>query len=185
MSTYVAFLRAINVAGHAKVKMTDLRRVFEEAGCRNVRTYIQTGNVIFDTPSKNLASRKKEIQNKLNRLFGAEPMLMYRTTRDMERVLTAAPFKNLKNKTDVKLYVSFLAKKPRRMPTIPLKAPKEALEVVLADRLEAYVVSRKKKNGGYGFPNLVVEKEFDVPATSRNWSTVNRIVDMLHDKDGS
>ena len=48
MSHYVAFMRAINVAGHASVRMSDVRDAFAAAGCRKVRTYIQSGNVIFE-----------------------------------------------------------------------------------------------------------------------------------------
>ena len=50
--TYIAFLRAINVAGHASLKMTDARDAFAAAGCRNVRTYIQSGNVLFEVPRR-------------------------------------------------------------------------------------------------------------------------------------
>lgn len=78
--------------------------------------------------------------------------------------------------TDAKLYVVFLSRKPRVTPSLPIALPKEALEIVAIDGREVFVVSQRKTNGMYGFPNNFVEKELDVSATTRNWSTVTKIV---------
>lgn len=56
MNKYAAFIRAINVAGHATVRMSDLRDAFTAAGCKGVRTYIQSGNVIFEASEENIAA---------------------------------------------------------------------------------------------------------------------------------
>jgi uncharacterized protein (DUF1697 family) len=179
MNKYVAFLRAINVAGHAKVKMRDLKQVFITAGCKNVRTYIQSGNVLFEAPERDTKSLIQEIQNKLCELLGTEATVMYRTFREIEDIMRTAPFKEIEPETDVKLYVAFLSRKPHLKPTLPLLLPKEALEAVKVKNLEVFIVSRKKKNGFYGFPNNFIEKELGVPATTRNWSTVTKIADLL------
>lgn len=178
MNKYVAFLRAINVAGHAKVKMSDLKQAFIAAGCKNVRTVIQSGNVIFEAPERDAESRIQEIQNKLCELLGTQATVMYRTLREVEDIVRAAPFKDIETDSDTKLYVAFLSRKPCNKPTLPLRLPKEALEAVQVKNLEVFIVSRKKKNGGYGFPNNFIEKEFGVPATTRNWSTVTKIVEL-------
>jgi len=175
MNKYVAFLRAINVAGHAKVKMNDLKQAFIAAGCKDVRTVIQSGNVIFDAPERDTESRIQEIQNKLCELLGTQAAVMYRTLREIEDIVKTASFKNIETDSDTKLYVAFLSRKPRNKPTLPLLLPKEALEAVQMKSLEVFIVSRKKKNGGYGFPNNFIEKEFGVPATTRNLSTLTKI----------
>jgi uncharacterized protein (DUF1697 family) len=179
MNKYVAFLRAINVAGHAKVKMSDLKQVFIAAGCKDVRSYIQSGNVLFEAPESDTESRLQEIQNKLCELLGTEAIVMYRTFREVEDIVRTAPFKDIAADTDAKLYVTFLSRKPPHKPTLPLLSPKEALEAVKVKNLEVFIVSRKKKNGFYGFPNNFIEKEFGVPATTRNWSTVTKIAKLL------
>jgi len=181
MNKYAAFLRAINVAGHAKIKMNVLEQVFIEAGCKNVRTYIQSGNVLFETPEKDAESSIQEIQSKLCELLGTEATVMYRTLHEIEDIMRTAPFKDIEPGTDAKLYVSFLSRKPRQTTEIPLLSPKEALEVVKVKNLEVFIVSRKKKNGFYGFPNNFIEKEFRVPATTRNWTTVTKIAKLLSD----
>ena len=62
MKQYIAFLRAINVAGHASVRMSDLKDAFAAAGCTGVRTYIQSGNVIFETPEENTTAVFQRVQ---------------------------------------------------------------------------------------------------------------------------
>ena len=64
---YVAFLRAINVGGHAIIKMTDLKKMFESAGQENVQTYIQSGNVIFESNEKEVESLAKRIEHQLEK----------------------------------------------------------------------------------------------------------------------
>jgi uncharacterized protein (DUF1697 family) len=181
MNKYIAFLRAINVAGHAKVKMNDLKQVFIEAGCKNVRTYIQSGNVLFEAPEGDMESHIQVIQDKLCELLGTETTVMYRALHEIEDIMRTAPFKDIETGTDTKLYVTFLSRKPRRQPALPLLSPKEALEAVKVKNLEIFIVSRKKKNGFFGFPNNFIEKEFDVPATTRNWTTVTKIAKLLSD----
>jgi uncharacterized protein (DUF1697 family) len=179
MNKHAAFLRAINVAGHAKIKMSVLGQVFIEAGCKTVRTYIQSGNILFETPEKDVDSCIQKIQDKLCELIGTEATVIYRTLHEIENIMRTAPFKDIEPGTDAKLYVTFLSRKPRQTPALPLLSSKEALEVVKVTNLEIFIVSRKKKNGFYGFPNNFIEKEFGVPATTRNWTTVTKIAKLL------
>jgi uncharacterized protein (DUF1697 family) len=176
---YIAFLRAINVGGHASVRMSDLKDAFAAAGCTGVRTYIQSGNVIFETPEENTAAVFQRIQLRLRDLLGDKPVVFFRTVRQVEGIVRGAPFKRFEAEPGVKLYVTFLSRKPRSKPRFPLLLPKEALEAVAIKNLDVFIVSRRKKSGLYGFPNNFIEKEFGVSATSRNWSTVTKIVEFL------
>jgi uncharacterized protein (DUF1697 family) len=177
--TFVAFVRAINVAGHAVVRMDDLRACFQSAGCGEVRTCIQSGNVIFESREDQAPRTFQKIRASLRKLLGQEPGIVFRTGRELERTLADAPFKRLGTADDVKLYVTFLSEKPERTPKFPLRSAQEALDVIGMRDLDLFVVSRRKKNGFYGFPNLFVEKELGVPATSRNMSTITKIVGSL------
>jgi len=92
--TYIAFLRAINVGGHATVKMTDVRDAFVAAGCRNVRSVIQSGNVIFDAPASGRTALETRICQRLAALIGKDPGVCVRTARELESVAEAGPFAN-------------------------------------------------------------------------------------------
>jgi uncharacterized protein (DUF1697 family) len=176
MAKYVAFMRAINVAGHAIVRMSDLQNTFVSAGCRGVRTYIQSGNVIFESPDAAESASFQRIRMKIRELIGDDSAVLFRTVRELERILNSAPFKAYEHEPGIKLYVTFLSEKPRSKPRFPLRSTKEALDAIAIKNLEVFVVSRRKRNGFYGFPNNFVEKELGVSATTRNWSTLTKIV---------
>ena len=175
----VAFLRAVNVAGHAVVKKDDLKRAFSDAGCRNVATYIQSGNVIFDEPAGERRVLRAEIQANLNTLLGGTATIIYRSLSHLRQLLQSNPFEAVDPASDVKLYVAFLAKAPSRRPVYPLLEPKEELRAVASEKDDVYIVSGRKNNGFYGFPNKFIEKELGVLATSRNWNTIARIVEKF------
>ncbi len=175
---YVAFIRAINVAGHAIVRMSDVRDAFIAAGCKNVRTYIQSGNVIFQLPQEDATTLFQRVRVKLRDLHGDEPGICFRTAGELERIVRGAPFKRFKAESHLKLYVTFLLRRPRSKPRFPLRSSQEALEAVAMNNLEVFIVSRRKKSGFYGFPNNFIEKELGVAATSRNLSTLTKIVEL-------
>lgn len=175
MTTEVAFLRAVNVGGHAPIKMADLKRVFASAGCKNVRSYIQSGNVIFEAPRGARAAIRRELEKRLAKLAGEQVAVAYRTLRELRQAADAAPFATFAAKGDSKWYVGFLVAPSKVRPELPLSFPKEGLEFVGMTKTEVFVVSRRVKNL-YGFPNLAIEKELGVPATTRNWNTVTKII---------
>ena len=171
----VAFLRAVNVGGRSIVKMDALRDAFAAAGCANVATFIASGNIIFDGDVKDAALRGR-IARRVRNLLAAEPVIVYRTIGQLQRLVAAAPFGALEDDPRVMLYVIFVAEKTKRRLQFPLRLPKEELEAIGARNGDVLIVSRRKPNGMYGFPNNWIEKELGVASTARNWSTVKRII---------
>lgn len=88
-SRQVAFLRAINIPGHPTIKKETLARAFEAAGCKDVRTYLQSGNVIFTPPARDFAPR---VQSELESLSGGQAVTVYRALLRLERLLRTSPF---------------------------------------------------------------------------------------------
>ena len=172
--THVAFLRAINVGGTGIVRMTALQNAFSSAGCGNVRTFIASGNVIFD--AHDIDDVRPRILEKVRGLLAAEPVVVFRTMRELEALVKAAPFGALADDREVKLYVMFMTRKVTPKPKFPLMLPKEALEAIGMKKDDVLSVSRRKPNGWYGFPANWIEKELGVAATARTWSTVTKLV---------
>jgi uncharacterized protein (DUF1697 family) len=180
VTRYVAFLRAINVAGHARVDMSRLCKAFARAGARSVRSYIQSGNVIFETDEEDCAALFQKIRTKVSGLTGEQSSVIFRSARQIHGLVKAAPFKAYENDRTLKLYAVCLAQKPRDVPSFPWEDPKERLEAIGIKGLDVLVVSRRKEPRlFYGFPNSFVEKMLDVPATSRNWSTITKIAALM------
>ncbi len=176
MITYIAFLRAINVGGQKLIKMEVLRRIFESLGLKNVRTYIQSGNIIFDSTSTNSTALTRKIENKLKEVTGHEVTVILRKFSEIEVLVKQNPFRKIKPSSDGVLFVVFLSALPTTKPKLPLVSKPENLEVLTIKDGAAFVVSRRKKNGLFGYPNNFVEKQLGVSGTTRNWSTVNKIV---------
>jgi uncharacterized protein (DUF1697 family) len=181
---FVAFLRAINVGGRAVVKMADVQAAFTAAGCANVSTFIASGNVLFDAEQVDEALRAR-IGRAVGRLLGAEPVIVYRTMRELQQLVTAAPFAALADDAALKLYVAFVVEKTKLKPRFPMQLPKEALEAIGTKNGDVLIVSRRKPDGMYGFPNNWIEKELAVVATARNWSTVRKIVERATGAGGA
>jgi uncharacterized protein (DUF1697 family) len=180
VTRYVAFLRAINVAGHARVDMPRLCKAFARAGCRSVRSYIQSGNVIFETDEKDCDALFQSIRAKVSGLTGEQSSVIFRSARQIHALVKASPFKAYEGDRTLKLYAVCLAQKPLKVPPFPWEDTKERLEAIGIKGLDVLVVSRRKEPRlFYGFPNSFVEKTLEVPATSRNWSTVTKIAALL------
>jgi uncharacterized protein (DUF1697 family) len=172
---YVAFLRAINVAGHGTLKMTALRAAFEQAGARDVRTVIQSGNVLFDSTRRDASGILRRARSSLGQ---PAPEMMIREIDDMRVLVAREPFAGYAKSGRIKFYVAFLARQPARVPPLPIVSAKEELDAIAVEGREAFIVSRLKPSGFFGFPNNFIEDALGVTATTRNWSTVTAIAKL-------
>lgn len=179
MTEYVAFVRAVNVPGHGRIGMSELHDVFVTAGAGNVKTYIQSGNVVFRARVRETPGLLRNVGRMLGGKLGEEPAIMLRTARQLAGLVAKSPFARRPVDPAVKLYVAFLARRPRGGGTVPVVSAAEELEVLEVRGREAFIVSRRKNGGFYGFPNNFIEKELAVTATSRNWSTVTKLAALI------
>ncbi len=176
MIRYVAFLRAINIAGQKLIKMEELARIFTAAGFKNARTYIQSGNVIFDAASANAGGLRKKIETTLQSVLGYEVTVILKPLAEIEAIVKRNPFRKVKAGADVVVFVVFLSGEPKRTPILPLVSKTENVEIFEVKDRTAFIISHRRKNGWFGYPNKFVEKELGVLGTTRNWNTVNKIL---------
>jgi uncharacterized protein (DUF1697 family) len=174
--TYVAFLRGVNVGGKKPIKMKQLAEVLTAAGFRNVRTFIASGNVIFEASAKEPKRIARKIEKHLLNAFGCEITVIIRNLDELRAIIKRNPFKKPKPSADEMLFVTFLASPPPVKPQLPLRSKTENMEVIALTDGAAFIVARRKKTGWFGFPHTFAEKEFKVPTTTRNWTTVEKIV---------
>jgi uncharacterized protein (DUF1697 family) len=170
---YAAFLRAINVGGHGIIKMQDLRRAFESAGCRAVRTYIASGNVLFESPESDTVAITQAVSMQLKRSLGSDAGVLLRTLPDLEKLVKRNPYATQMPDGETKRYVSFLFSAPRLKPAVPLMSPKNDYAILKLGKAELFWTSHRVA-GSYGAPD--VEKLLGVSVTTRNWNTVCRMV---------
>jgi uncharacterized protein (DUF1697 family) len=171
---YVALLRGINVGGRTKVSMAALRDVCAAAGCEDVATYIQSGNVILRSP---LSADKLRgaLEAAIAAAFSVGPAVMVRTAKEMAAVVERNPFPDADEKS---LHVGFLH-------AAPDAATKKCLATLDCDPEELTVVRRDlylHLPDGMGRANLPVKMQRclrPAPVTVRNWRTVTKLIELL------
>ncbi len=166
--------RGINVAGHKIIKMQNLRTSFEELGFRRVRTYVQSGNVIFETEKTSSKSLSKSIEGRILSEFGFPVPLVLRTSGEMKQVVGDNSFLGEKGIDDSKLHVTFLSAFPSGTALRRLEGLNALPDRFLIKGREVYLYCPN----GYGrtkISNNTLEKLLSVEATTRNWRTVNAL----------
>ena len=172
MKKYVAFLRAINVGGHAVMKMADLKRMFESFGFENVQTYMQSGNVIFESERSDAASLQKQIESHLENEAGSKVRLFVRTMREVQSIASKSPFTA---KGDETVHVTFLNQKPdKKQREAVLSLRSEADDFEIKGR-EVYNLRRDREKSV--FSNNFIEKTLKLSATTRNLTVIKKIAE--------
>lgn len=181
MIKYVAFLRAINVGGHKLIKMEDLRKIFESLMLKNVKTFIQSGNVIFESTELNDDPLSKKIEKHLNKTLGYEVKTFIRTNNEIEGIIKNNPFSKAKLGKDLALYLAFLSEKPDKEQADSLMFFNNDNENFNIRNREVYCLIRKDIKTQ--FSNNWLEKKLKLPATTRNITTITKINVMLDSED--
>jgi uncharacterized protein (DUF1697 family) len=158
--------------------MAAVREAFAAAGGAEVATYIQSGNVLFDARITDAADIADRACKRLATSFGERPQVMLRTLRHVAELAARAPFAQSNAMPTDKLYVAFLARAPRLQPVLPFASEPERLEAIAIQGREVLIVSKPKRSGFFGMPNLFVEKHLGIAATCRNWSTVTKLAKL-------
>lgn len=178
MKQYVGIIRGINVGGHNSVNMKILREAMEKNKFQDVRTYIQSGNLVFCSTAKSIEAIESSLSKLLTDHFHVNVPVLVRDEKEWARTVKRNPF--LKETDDLtKLLVTFLSTKPSPADVkkvMQLSFPHDAFAI---DGKDIYLHCKE----GYGkcdIPNMFFEKHFKVTGTTRNWRTVLEISSMLH-----
>jgi uncharacterized protein (DUF1697 family) len=182
MPVLISMLRGVNVGGHNKIKMDDLRALWESLKFEDPRTYVQSGNVIFRTKEKNSPALAEKIQNAIEGKFGFRPEVIVRTTQELRSAIAASPFASRRNLEPGKILVTFLAGKPgpnAHATLLSLKAHPEELH--LSGR-ELYIYFPDGA-GKSKLPWSKVEKLVQTSGTARNWNSVTKMLAMAEEME--
>lgn len=171
---YVAFLRAINVGGHT-VKMDHLRSLFPSMGFANVETFIASGNVIFDSQSKNTTALEKKIENQLQQALGYEVKTFIRTPQALASVIANSGFRRSELEQEGNIfYVGFLSEIPTPAAVKKLDTLADEINDLRVKESEVYWL-RRTGIGESVYSGNLIEKTLKVPVTFRNLTTVKKI----------
>jgi uncharacterized protein (DUF1697 family) len=180
MPVYVALLRGINLGGHKKIKMDELRAALAAMGFDDVKTYIQSGNVVFKAAKISDKALSKKIEATILSKFGHSVSVIIRTAEEIEQLIANNPFLKQPDIDQTKLHVMFLREPPaqsalQQLETLVLKPDQfrflgKELYFYLPNGVAESVVMKKP-----------IDRVLAIPTTMRNWRTVNTIQQMCAD----
>lgn len=173
MTTYIAFLRGINVGGKNRLSMLELVGIFQALGYENVQTYIQSGNVVFSSNEKIGAKETAKIRAGILEKIGFEPSVMILSQKQLQDAVFHNPFPSNEGKA---LHFFFLESHSTQSNLKRLTALKNASEEYAIDDKVFYLYAP----AGIGRSKLAssVERTLGVALTARNWNTVSKLASM-------
>jgi len=177
MPTFISMLRGINVGGHKRVKMDRLKALYEGLGFREVRTYIQSGNVVFRSATRSAARLAERIQESIAAEFGFEVTVILRTPGELEKVLRENPFRTAAEAKGSRVHVVFLSETPARRAVRELEEEETGRQELRVAGREIYLHTPD----GYVPTKLdtnFLERALSVQATARNWNSVKKLHEM-------
>lgn len=175
--TYIALLRGINVSGSNLIKMDALKKSLETLGFFNIRTYIQSGNIIFQSEENSASTLAQKIREKIQQDFNLQVPAMVKTSEEWNIAVAENPFLPEYSDTIENLHLTFLDTMPENSmieKILPLKNEPDT-GVIIGDRIYLYCPE------GYGrtkFTNTYFENKLKVKATTRNWRTMLKLKEM-------
>ena len=175
MKTWIALLRGINVVGRRTLLMKDLAAIFERGGFESVRTYIQSGNVVFESERGSARTLAAEIGELILRKSGFRPHVIVLSVAELERAVRGNPFPQA-DADHKSLHLFFLSAKPPRPDLAALARLKKGREGFALEGKIFYLYTPH----GFAVSDLhdKVERFLGVDATARNWRTANQLLSM-------
>lgn len=179
MTVFISMLRAVNVGGTSRIKMEPLRAAYEGLGFRDVRSLLQSGNVVFRSSVKDPRQLTRRIRQELERKFGLQIEVVIRTLAELERIFERSPV--LSPRADpAKLLVMFLTGVPDAQGQARLVKAHKGPEMLEIRGPEVYLyypdgVGRSK------LTTAVLESHLGTVGTARNWNTLSKLVEAARD----
>ncbi|MFB6366107.1 DUF1697 domain-containing protein [Paenibacillus elgii] len=171
MTIYIALLRGINVGGHNKIKMAELKRTLETMGLHRVQTYIQSGNVLFESEESPETLRLR-IEEEIRAVFGISITVVLRMAEELERIIADCPYAAISLAEGESIHISLLTEAPPQKVVDLLSASERDNDEYYIHGREIYFLFRQSILDSRLAKHL--NKLGDM-VTTRNWNTMNKL----------
>ena len=173
---YIALLRGINVSGQKLIRMKDLVQLLERTGLKQVRNYIQSGNIAFRSEEQHIPGLMDTIREAIRKEYGFDVPTQILTPEKLKQVVEQNPFLSRPDFVENKMYVTFLDAIPAVVPEVGSKVQGNDAYVIDGDVIYSYLVEGAGKTK---LTNTYWETLLKVNATSRNWRTTLKLCEMV------
>lgn len=179
MQTFISILRGINVSGQKKILMTDLKSLYESLKFSDVKTYIQSGNASFKTNEKlSDVQLAQKIEKAIYKKYSFEVPVIIRNEDELKKITSSNPFLKEKGIDIKKLHVTFLSQIPGKAEIDNISEVDYSPDKFIITGKEIYL-HIPESYGETKLSNNFFEKKLKVKATTRNWNTVNQLLEMV------
>lgn len=178
MEKYLLLLRGINVGGHKKTPMAELKKMFSEMGFEKVQTLLNSGNVVFNAKKENELALLERIGAQFEKTFGFEVPLILRNEKSTQHIMKLDPFQTITVTKEIRLYVSFLPKKVSGELVLPYTSEKGDFRILQKTDREVFSVVDTTSFRSVDAMHFL-EKEYGKAITTRNWNTVKKIAALM------
>jgi len=175
MTIYIALLRGINVGKNNRIKMADLKNLLETMGLEKVKTYIQSGNVLFES-SDDAARLSQQLEEEISKTFGFPVPVILRTAEEYEQIIRDCPYSMESLKEGESIQLAFLAGEPSQEKIDNLRSFKSEPDECFINGKEVYLYLRQSILDSKLAAQL---PKLEVLATVRNWKTVIKLSTMI------
>ena len=176
MSNYVALLRGVNVGGKNKLPMKDLVRIFQDAGCTEVQTYIQSGNVIFQAKEPLATKLAAIITKEIELSLGPRVPVVLRSGVQLNQAIAGNPYLKEDGVNEDFLYMGFLAGEPKQPEKLDAHRSPGDRFVVKGQEIYMHLPNGA---GNSKLTNAWLDSRLKTISTFRNWRTVLRLRDLM------
>jgi uncharacterized protein (DUF1697 family) len=174
MTIHIALLRGINVGGHRPVAMADLRQLLTKLGLLDVRSVLQSGNLVFESKGQRPARLEGLLEAETAKGLGLQAEFLVRTATEWRAVIAANPFREEAKRTPARLVVMFLKQPPAQGSVRELQQSMTGPETLRAAGRELYIVYPNGM-GKSKLTGTLIEKRLGTSGSVRNWNTVERL----------
>ncbi|MFA6402770.1 MAG: DUF1697 domain-containing protein [Salinivirgaceae bacterium] len=179
MTTYLSILRGINVSGHRMIKMDALRQLFADLGFINIQTYIQSGNIVFQSKKDDQQKLENKIAKAITEKFTFDVPVIVKELDEFKQIISNNPFMTDKGKDITHFHVTFLSDKPDQENFNKIKDEQyQQDEFQLVDKAIYLYCPNSYSNSK--LTNSFFENKLKVTATTRNWKTVNELQNIAN-----
>ena len=184
MPVYIALLRGINVGGHKRIKMADLRGLLESLGLDDVKTILQSGNVVFTSDESSHDELIRTIEAGIVAHYGFESKIILRRIGAFRDVVSDNPYADKPDLDASKLLVTFLASAPDADAMTRLREAQKGDEQVELVGQELYIYYPDGM-GRSKLSNVFIQKHLKLVSTGRNWKTTNKLLALAEAVDSA
>lgn len=174
MTTYIALLRGINVGGHQKVTMADLRDMATHLGLSEAQTLLQSGNLVFRADARPAVQLEHMLEAEAIKRLALQSDFMVRTAEEWKTIVARNPFLEQAARDPSHLVVMFFKGVPKATDVASLRAVITGPEILHTDGRQAYI-TYPDGIGCSRLTNILIERKLGVRGTARNWNTVLKL----------